>query len=104
MADNPEKFTYKSYNFYVFPQGRDQHFKCTGSSLTFLSEQNFNFNKLFQKGVSCCTQDVAKKLRTVYDERQRNRIDALEVSDERSPNFDEVPVPLEELDKLDEIR
>lgn len=88
----------------MFPQGRDQVFKCSGSSLTFLSEQNFDFNKLFKKGISCCTQEVAKKLRTMYDERKRNRIDALEVNDERPPNLDEVPVPHEELDKLDEIR
>lgn len=102
--DEPDAFTYKSYNFYVFPQNRDQIFKCSGSSLSFLAEQKFDFNKLFREGVSCCTQDVALQLRAKYDERQKSREEALEVRDEKPANFDEVPVPAEELDKLIEVK
>lgn len=104
MLVDPDKFTYKSFNFYVYPQGKDQVFKCSGSSISFLAEQKFDFNKLFGNGVSCCTQDVAQKLRATYDERKKNREEALEVTDERSSHYDEVAVPLEELDKLNEAR
>lgn len=88
----------------MYPQNRDDVFECSGSSLTFLAEQNFDFNKLFRHGVSCCTQDVAVKLREKYDERQKNRKEALEVKDEKPANFDEVPVPVEEVDKLAEVK
>ncbi|XP_031620480.1 poly(A)-specific ribonuclease PARN-like isoform X2 [Contarinia nasturtii] len=102
--DDPDTFNYKSYNFYVYPQSRDQVFKCSGSNLTFLAGHNFDFNKLFREGVSCCTQDVATQLRAKYDERQKSREEALEVRDERPSNCDEVPVPHEEIDKLAEVK
>lgn len=104
FLENPNKFTYKSFNFYVYPQGRDENFRCSASNITFLAGQNFDFNKLFGKGLSCCTQAMAKKLRDNFDERQKAREEALEASDERSPNDDDVPIPLEELDKLEEVR
>lgn len=40
----------------------------------------------------------------MYDERKRDREDALEVSDERASSYDEVLVPLEELDRVNESR
>lgn len=104
FTDDNNKITYRSYNFYVYPQGKDQNLRCSGSCLTFLAEQNFDFNQLFRKGISCCTQDVSQKLRTLYDERKKNREDALEVNDERSSNYNEVMVPLEELDRVNEFR
>lgn len=88
----------------MFPQNRDQTFRCSGSSLSFLAEQNFDFNKLFRHGISCCTQDVAVKLREKYDERQKSREEALEMRDEKPNNFDEMPVPAEEIDKLQEAK
>lgn len=66
--------------------------------------QNFNFNKLFRDGVSCCTQDVAQQLRDKYDERERCREEALEVKDEKLNNCDDVPVPTDEVEKLNEVR
>lgn len=88
----------------MYPQNRDQVFKCSGSCMSFLAQQKFDFNKLFSAGVSCCTQDVAKKLREKYDERQKSREEALEVRDEKPNSFDEVPVPPEEVDKLHEVK
>lgn len=79
-------------------------FKCAGSCISFLAEQKFDFNKLFSRGVSCCTQDVAQKLREKYDERQKSRQEALELKDEKPSNFDDVPVPPEEIDKLMEVK
>lgn len=72
--------------------------------MSFLAEQHFDFNKLFRHGISCCTQDVAVKLREKYDERQKSREEALEMRDEKPNNFDEMPVPAEEIDKLHEVK
>lgn len=97
---------YRSYNFYVYPQGRDQSFRCTGPSLQFLAEQNFDFNKLFREGISCCTQEVADQLRKQYEEKQRYREESTDGGGGGggNSNMDEVPVPVEELANLDEIR
>lgn len=72
--------------------------------MSFLAGQNFDFNKLFSEGVSCCTQDVAQQLRDKYDERKKCREEALEVRDEKPNNVDDVPVPAEEVEKLNEVR
>lgn len=104
LLDNTDKYVYKSYNFYVYPQNKDQNIRCSGSTIKFLAEQKFDFCKLFYHGVSCCTQDVQQKLRNMYDERKKNREDALEISDERASNYDEVTVPLEEVDRIREAR
>lgn len=80
-------------------------FKCSGPCISFLaSTAKFDFNKLFSRGVSCCTQDVAKKLREKYDERQKSREEALEVRDEKPSSVDDVPIPPEEVDKLAEVK
>lgn len=88
----------------MYPQGKDQDFRCSASNMAFLSAQKFDFNTLFAKGLSCCTQEVAKKLRSNFDERQKNREEALELNDERPPNVDDVPIPLDEVDRLDDVR
>lgn len=70
--------------------------------MRFLAEQNFDFNKLFRDGISCCTQETANQLRKQLDERQRYREDLADGNE--AANVDEVPVPPEELANLDEIR
>lgn len=102
LAENADDLIYRSYNFYVYPQGRDQAFRCSGSSMQFLSEQNFDFNKLFRDGISCCTQETANQLRKQLEEKQRYREDIADGNE--TANVDEVPVPAEELANLDEIR
>lgn len=72
--------------------------------MTFLAEQNFDFNKLFRQGVSCCIQEEAVKLREKYDERQKSRREAFEVKDEKPASLDEIPVPDEEVDKIHEAK
>lgn len=102
FADNADDLNYRSYNFYVYPYGRDQAFRCSGSSMKFLAEQNFDFNKLFRDGISCCTQETANQLRKQLDEKQRYREDLADGNE--TTNVDEVPVPAEELANLDDIR
>lgn len=86
----------------MYPQGRDQDFKCTGSNMVFLAEQNFDFNKLFRKGISCCTREVAEKYRKQIDEKQKYREDQVNNIDAACVN--DVPVPLEEQETIEEIR
>lgn len=88
----------------MYPQNKEQNIRCSGSTIKFLSEQKFDFCKLFYHGVSCCTQGEQQKLRTMYDERKKNREDALEINDERASSNDEIPVPLEEVDRVREAR
>lgn len=65
----------KSYNIYTFPSHRTTTFTCQAESLTFLSNNGFDFTKLFTNGVSFCTSAEEDKLRTVMKERQENRME-----------------------------
>ncbi|CAM0142935.1 unnamed protein product [Umbelopsis sp. WA50703] len=52
----------KPFNFYIFPSGEpreagERFFTCSSSSLKFLMECNFDFNKLIQEGVSYLTEE-----------------------------------------------
>lgn len=49
------RFTYQAYNFYIFPHSNlkgfpNVTFQCQSSSLTFLSNCGFDFNKAFGEG------------------------------------------------------
>lgn len=55
-----KKFTYRAYNFYTFPKpmsryAPDCRFLCQSSSMEFLSNHNFDFNKLFKHGIPFLT-------------------------------------------------
>ena len=52
-----ELYIAKPFNFYIFPkvwnrQCPDVRFLCQSSSIDFLTEHNFDFNKLFREGIS----------------------------------------------------
>lgn len=52
-----ESYIAKPFNFYIFPkvwnrQCPDVRFLCQSSSIDFLTEHNFDFNKLFREGIS----------------------------------------------------
>jgi len=50
------RYTHRGYSFYVFPNSTSSRnvklFCCQTSSIKFLSEHGFDFNKLFKDGVS----------------------------------------------------
>ena len=55
---NPKKskYTFESFAFYLFPRNQndsnsERRFSCQISSLEFLTEHNFDFNKAFHKGM-----------------------------------------------------
>lgn len=67
--------------------------------MRFLSSQNFDFNKLFRDGISCCTQVEANKLRESFDEKNAKR----EMYDKPEEQGD-IDVPEEEKESLKHIR
>lgn len=99
--ENSQNFTYRSYNFYVFPRLRKQRFECQGDSMAFLGSNNFDFNTLFREGISYCDEDEAKRLREQFNEK----VKLMESSDYKN-NVDEqvVAVPIEEQVLIDRMR
>lgn len=66
--EEEKKYIVKPFNFYVFPRQYGRHtpdvrFLCQSSSITFLSEQNFDFNKLFREGIPYLKPYDEQKLR-----------------------------------------
>ncbi|KAH8552055.1 ribonuclease H-like domain-containing protein [Umbelopsis sp. PMI_123] len=58
-------FVAKPFNFYIFPNGEpreagERFFTCSSSSLTFLKECNFDFNKLIKEGIGYLTDEEAE--------------------------------------------
>jgi len=65
---NTESYIVKPFNFYIFPkvwnrQCPDIRFLCQSSSMDFLAEHNFDFNKLFREGISYLRPYDEQKLR-----------------------------------------
>ena len=90
------KYNYRSYNFYIIPQSKKQRFKCQGESMSFLARNNFDFNKLYQSGISYCNLVEEKKLREKFEEKKSNY-------SEDNNELGTVPVPEEEKEALDNI-
>ncbi|RNA14887.1 poly(A)-specific ribonuclease PARN isoform X1 [Brachionus plicatilis] len=67
--EGDKSYETNAYNCYLFPRSvnckysRDLSFSCLNSSLEFLIEQNFDFNKVFKKGVSFVSKDQEEILR-----------------------------------------
>ena len=67
---NPEKLEIKTWNFYLFPRpcgGFDERFMCQASSILFLSDHGFDFNKFIADGVSFVKQSRRGKLQQKLD-------------------------------------
>ncbi|KAG4073427.1 hypothetical protein HA402_000651 [Bradysia odoriphaga] len=98
--DDTQDFTYRSYNFFVFPQMRKQRFECQGDSMAFLGANNFDFNMLFREGISYCDEEEAKRMREQFDEKLK-----LMESCDNKKNGDEqvVAVPFEEQENMDRL-
>ena len=66
-----ESYIAKPFNFYIFPkvwnrQCPDIRFLCQSSSIDFLTEHNFDFNKLFREGISYLRPYDEQKLKEHY--------------------------------------
>ncbi|KAK9508626.1 hypothetical protein O3M35_006146 [Rhynocoris fuscipes] len=74
--ESGKRYSNKTYNFYLFPRqinrhARDRRFLCQASSLAFLAEHDFDFNKLFKEGIPYMTQSDEDHFREVMAEKQK---------------------------------
>uniref|UniRef100_A0A3B3QM86 Poly(A)-specific ribonuclease PARN n=1 Tax=Paramormyrops kingsleyae TaxID=1676925 RepID=A0A3B3QM86_9TELE len=65
----------KSFNFYIFPKpfsrnSPDIKFVCQSSSIDFLANQGFDFNKVFCNGIPYLNQEEESQLREQFEERR----------------------------------
>eukprot|EP00092_Neocalanus_flemingeri_P106421 GFUD01136549.1.p1 GENE.GFUD01136549.1~~GFUD01136549.1.p1 ORF type:complete len:612 (+),score=182.67 GFUD01136549.1:44-1879(+) len=73
-----DSFSNQAFNIYVWPRpcsrnAPDPRFLCQTSSIDFLTNQNFDFNKLFKQGVSYLRPSELEKLKNTMTGRQENR-------------------------------
>ncbi|NWS73233.1 PARN ribonuclease, partial [Crotophaga sulcirostris] len=95
-----EKYITKSFNFYIFPKpfnrsSPDVKFVCQSSSIDFLANQGFDFNKVFRNGIPYLNQEEERQLREQYDEKRSQANGAGSLS-YISPNATKCPVTVPE--------
>ncbi|KAJ7408391.1 Poly(A)-specific ribonuclease PARN [Pitangus sulphuratus] len=98
--DTEEKYIMKSFNFYIFPKpfnrnSPDVKFVCQSSSIDFLANQGFDFNKVFRNGIPYLNQEEERQLREQYDEKRSQANGAGSLS-YISPNSTKCPVTVPE--------
>ncbi|KAM4632012.1 poly(A)-specific ribonuclease PARN [Discoglossus pictus] len=102
--DNTEdKYLMKSFNFYIFPKpfnrnSPDKKFVCQSSSIDFLANQGFDFNKVFRNGIPYLNQEEERQLRDQYEDKRSQANGASTVS-YVSPNAPKTPVNIPEEQK-----
>ncbi|XP_064528903.1 poly(A)-specific ribonuclease PARN isoform X3 [Pseudopipra pipra] len=99
-GDTEEKYIMKSFNFYIFPKpfnrnSPDVKFVCQSSSIDFLANQGFDFNKVFRNGIPYLNQEEERQLREQYDEKRSQANGAGSLS-YISPNSTKCPVTIPE--------
>ncbi|XP_067407445.1 poly(A)-specific ribonuclease PARN isoform X3 [Emydura macquarii macquarii] len=99
--DTPEeRYIMKSFNFYIFPKpfnrsSPDVKFVCQSSSIDFLANQGFDFNKVFRNGIPYLNQEEERQLREQYDEK-RSQANGAGTLSYISPNATKCPVTIPE--------
>ncbi|KAJ7411085.1 hypothetical protein WISP_104606 [Willisornis vidua] len=98
--DTEQKYIMKSFNFYIFPKpfnrnSPDVKFVCQSSSIDFLANQGFDFNKVFRNGIPYLNQEEERQLREQYDEKRSQANGAGSLS-YISPNSTKCPVTVPE--------
>ncbi|XP_054848743.1 poly(A)-specific ribonuclease PARN [Eublepharis macularius] len=94
------KYIMKSFNFYIFPKpfnrtSPDVKFVCQSSSIDFLANQGFDFNKVFRNGIPYLNQEEERQLREQYDEK-RSQANGVGTLSYISPNATKCPVTIPE--------
>ncbi|XP_076764072.1 poly(A)-specific ribonuclease PARN [Xylocopa sonorina] len=92
-----EKYNQRSYNFYVFPRpvsraAPDCRFMCQSSSISFLANQGFDFNKLFKLGIPYLTAEEERLMAKRLSERRKARDDEeiLPISETDKPQIEDI--------------
>ena len=106
---DPKKglYTNRGFNFYVWPRpsGRmypDPRFLCQTSSVDFLINQGFDFNKLFKDGIPYLRLSEEQKLKESLIERQAQRKAEDSVLTPSPASRDPIPIPDDQRDFMDE--
>lgn len=79
----------------------DQRFLCQTSSIDFLINEGFDFNKLFKEGISYLNNVEEESYRANLEEAQRKMKES-SVSRTNS-NHDIIPIPDEHRDFIEEV-
>jgi len=87
---SPTKYTAQPYNFFLFPGNptpgtTDVRFLCQASSIMFLTEHNFDFNKWVREGVYFLSKPDAKKydeFKQKLEDRKSNHVDVTDAEDQ----------------------
>ncbi|XP_012289012.1 poly(A)-specific ribonuclease PARN isoform X2 [Orussus abietinus] len=95
-----ERDTYmqRSYNFYVFPRpfnrmAPDCRFMCQASSVAFLIDKGFDFNKLFRLGIPYLTSEDRNILKKKLEMKQQSKEKSAElilISEEDKPCIEDI--------------
>ncbi|XP_044289311.1 poly(A)-specific ribonuclease PARN [Varanus komodoensis] len=93
------KYITKSFNFYIFPKpfnrtSPDVKFVCQSSSIDFLANQGFDFNKVFRNGIPYLNQEEERQLREQHDERRSQANGTLGALSCVSPRATKCPVKI----------
>ncbi|MBN3318078.1 PARN ribonuclease, partial [Atractosteus spatula] len=103
------KYVMKAFNFYIFPKpfnrnSPDIKFVCQSSSIDFLANQGFDFNKVFCNGIPYLNQEEESQLREQYEEK-RSQSNGAGTPSFISPNSSKGPfnVPEEHKDFINKV-
>jgi len=75
-------------------QAPDNRFMCQASSIAFLANQDFDFNKLFKHGIPYVRASEEEKLVKRLEEKQKLK---------EENNQDVIPIPDNERSQIEEI-
>ncbi|XP_018397001.1 PREDICTED: poly(A)-specific ribonuclease PARN-like isoform X2 [Cyphomyrmex costatus] len=93
------RYSQRSYNFYVFPlpmnrKVSDSRFMCQASSIAFLANQDFDFNKLFKYGIPYLTasdeEKFVKRLEEKHKAKEESYHDIIPVPDNDKPQIEKI--------------
>uniref|UniRef100_A0A8C5PUU2 Poly(A)-specific ribonuclease n=1 Tax=Leptobrachium leishanense TaxID=445787 RepID=A0A8C5PUU2_9ANUR len=107
--DNTEaRYLMKSFNFYIFPKpfnrnSTDKKFVCQSSSIDFLANQGFDFNKVFRNGIPYLNQEEERQLRDQYEEKRSQANGASSLSYISNAPKTPVNIPEEHKSFIDKI-
>lgn len=75
-------------------QALDSRFMCQASSIAFLANQDFDFNKLFKHGIPYLNASEEEKLVKRLEEKQKlkeeNNQDFIPIPDSDKPQIEEI--------------
>lgn len=100
--EGENKFYHSAFNFYTFPRPNkylpDQKFLSSASSIDFLINHGFDFNKAFKDGISYLNIEQQNRYKELLKEEQNQRTNAMNNSRDRG-----VDIPPGDAPIVDEI-